>query len=123
MHSFFKKCGYDKIRIAELASADWNSGQVQSSMDRGLDGSEESNILNLELKDSRVRYPYFPEFRKELSVFEDGGLLGPLPVPHIKEIVQVFDELGTFELKVNIFVLFFSFSESDSNNNNNNKKQ
>lgn len=57
-----------------------------------------------ELRDARVRYPYFPAFRGDLSFFEtgeeEGGALGPVPVSHIKEIVQVFDELGTFELKV-----------------------
>lgn len=109
MHNFFKKCGYDKVRIAELAAAEWSSGRPPqssySSTDGTLDSMEDFNALNLELKDVRVRYPYFPEFRKELSIFEDGALLEHLPVPHIKEIVQVFDELGTFELKVG-FSLF-----------------
>lgn len=106
---FLKKYDYDKDRIAEAGAAEWggSSGGGAAIHSRFTPPPSTSReiadlIMANELRDSRVRYPYFPAFKSELSFLESSeeeGGLAPVPVPHIKEIVQVFDELGTFELK------------------------
>ena len=102
MRSFLKKFDYNKSLIAD---SEWSrvapSTVVSIEGTENVVGDDDATIASLELKDSHIRYPFFPGFRTELSFIGDGqDGLGPLHAPHIKEIVQVFDELGTFELKV-----------------------
>lgn len=112
MRSFLKKFNYDKSLIPDLTT-EWN-GKGPSSTVLPLSTAEiessDNAISSLELKDSHIRYPFFPGFQNNLSFFGDGeSVLDPLPAPHIKEIVQVFDELGTFELKVILLPAHFPF--------------
>ncbi len=88
MHNFLKKYNYDKSLIPDSEF----SGPTNSSIlaNAAMESSDDA-IASLELKDSNIQYPFFPGFRSELSFFEEAD---PLPAPHIKEIVQVFDELG-----------------------------
>lgn len=106
MHSFFKKANYDKYLLFDLDSPELNRAAPSPAV-AAIESSSVA-IAAFELHDTHILYPFFPGFQTEHSFFNDGdGLIDPLPAPHIKDIVQVFDELGIFELKV-----FYTFMYS-----------
>eukprot|EP01112_Ceratiomyxa_fruticulosa_P013516 TRINITY_DN3803_c0_g2_i5.p1 TRINITY_DN3803_c0_g2~~TRINITY_DN3803_c0_g2_i5.p1 ORF type:complete len:943 (-),score=239.44 TRINITY_DN3803_c0_g2_i5:77-2905(-) len=90
IHSFLSRCGYDKAKIAEEGPKLTNRINLSKS-DQNSFSSETSSI---QFYPGKIVVENFPVYKHSTAPERT-----PVPNPNLKEIVQNFEELPTFELK------------------------